>query len=553
MTKAPGEWSSAALWRSVVALATLLFVLHFVAAVAARDPRLILPHAVAWLHDLALLGVLGGLFVGLARLRFGPFPWVVRIVGHGVLVGAAMLLALYPRILQMFLAAPANFLQTDAATASVFVRDYLGVRALWPAAVALAVGVVAPRTPFLQVGRRWGIAAVPLAVLAVLTLGRDSPNPVVFGLQDSARQLFVPRVIPRIRTIFATTNAPLTAPSIDWTSASRAGRYDHVVLAVLEGVTAADFEAGFTKRTGGFLDRHKEHVRYFSRYQATNLDSYTSLVAMTTSIQVPFRAYAAPEQYASVNDAPNIARGLRSAGFRGLFVSTYEHQPFVPNPQDWDKVLDRRDLGNLEGWTSLGSSRMESATEDRAALPTIVQFMKVGPRSLVLAELVFGHSPEWRAKMGLTPVEYYDRYLTDLWDRLSAARIASRTLLVIVSDHGERSRSAEPDNYRVPMLIVGEGVEPGEDGAFRSHLDLQAIVAHYLVGAEMPATRTAVTVVGSTERWIYGEILASGEYSFIDDHLGSVLSGRRDPFAVHAAFQAYVAAFSGRFVRMLGG
>ncbi|MFN9454193.1 MAG: sulfatase-like hydrolase/transferase [Gemmatimonadota bacterium] len=543
MTQPAAENPSAVLWRSAVVLAAFLLLLHVVAAAEARDPRIIVPHGVAWLHDLAILMLLAGTFAMLTRLRWRAASRIVRLAGCGVLVATAMLLALYPRMLQVFLAAPANFLETDAAAAGTFVRDYLGVQALWPATVALVVGLASCRVRSLRVGRRWLIAGAPLFLLSVVALGRDSPNPVVFGLQDSIRQLWVPRAVPRIKTAVAGATSPLGSPAIDWNSASREARYEHVVLAVLEGVTASDFEAGFIRREQGFFARHQQHARYFDRHYSTNLDSYTALVAMTTSVQVPFRAYAAPERYASVNDAPNIVRGLRGAGFRGLFISTYEHQPFVPNPCDWDKVLDRGDLGDLKGWTSLGSNRMEAATEDRAALPTVVDFMRAGSRSLVLAELVFGHSPEWRAKTGLTPVDYYDRYLTDLWAKLTAAGLASRTLLVVISDHGDRSRSSDPENYRVPLLIVGEGVEPGEDRAFRSHLDLQAIVAHFLVSTAMPAARSAVTFVGSTERWIYGMLIKSGEHAFIDDNSGRLLSEGLPAAEVHAAFQAHVSAF----------
>lgn len=241
-------------------------------------------------------------------------------------------------------------------------------------------------------------------------------------------------------------------------------------------------------------------------------------------------------------------RGLRSNGFRTLFVSTYAYQPFVPNPRDWDQILGRRDLGDLGQWISVGSNRMEAATEGRAALPAILEFMTAHPRSFVLAELVFGHSPEWRAKTGLAPLEYYDRYLSDLWDRLTGAGLSARTLLVVVSDHGDRFRPAEPENYRVPLAVLGEGQEQGVDDALRSHLDLQGIIAHHLAGAPMPPARPAVTFVGSTERWIYGRLLAGGEYAFLDDRTGRLLSGNLPPRFVHEAFQAQVSRFAATFL-----
>jgi hypothetical protein len=540
------EDRSPGLRQTALALSLLQLALHAVAAFGARDPRVLLPHAVAWLHDLALLFVVAAVFSALARAGGRRVQIVVTIGGRMTLIGGGMLLALCPQMLPTFLAAPANFLETDAGTARVFLQDYLGVRALWPAVLALGVGIAAPRAAFLHVRRRWALAAIPLAALTLLTLGRESPNAVAFGLQDSIRQSFAPRTVPRIKPTAAAEPLALPAP-VDWPRAASAAEFDHVLIVVLEGITSTEFETGFLTRPDGFYQHNRGRACWFSRCHTTNLDSYTSLIAMTTSIQVPFRAYAAPAQYRTVNDAPNIVRGLRTAGYRTLFISTYQHQPFVPNARDWDKILDRNDLGDLSRWASYGSNRMESATEDRAGLPAILAFVKSAPRSLVMAELVFGHSPEWRAKTGMTPLEYYDRYLTALADGLTAAQLAGRTLLVVVSDHGDRSRAAAPDNYRVPLLIVGDGVSPGEDRAFRSHLDLQALVAHFLVGSEAPPARQSVLAIGSTERWVYGEIRDNGEHAFVDDGAGRALAGALDMNSLRESFQAYVASFNAAF------
>jgi hypothetical protein len=55
-------------------------------------------------------------------------------------------------------------------------------------------------------------------------------------------------------------------------------------------------------------------------------------------VPVPFRTSADPERYANVNDLPNAVRALRKRGYRILFVSTYEYQPFVPNRSVWDPI-----------------------------------------------------------------------------------------------------------------------------------------------------------------------------------------------------------------------
>jgi hypothetical protein len=548
-----GENRVPAAWPAAAALGLLLLLLHVQAGLASRDPRLLLPHAVAWLHDLLLLLAAAAVAAGLARAAPPRLRPAASWGGRSLLAILGALLAVCPQLLPAFLAAPASFLAADAAAAQTFLRDYLGPRASFPAALAVAAALLAPRGRPLYPGRRLMLALAPLLVLALATLGRESPNPVLFGLQDGLRQLLSPRAVPRLRAGASVEAAPLAPPRLDWSAAGRAPRYDHVLVVVLEGVTADRFEARLRTGAGGFLAEHRGRARYFSRWHTTNLDSYTALLAMTSSIQVPFRAYAAPERYAAVGDAPSLPAGLRAAGFRTLFASTYEHQPFIPNPGAWDRVLDRRGLGELSGWVSVGGSRMEAATEDRAALDPIVDFVRRSPRSLVLAELVFGHSPEWRARTGIEPLDYCDRYLSELRGRLAAAGLERRTLLVVVSDHGDRAGAAEPASYRVPLLLLGEGVEPGQDGELRSHLDLQAVIAHELLGAPPPPARPAIWLVGSTERWVYGELRSDGQHALVDDGAGRVLSGRLDPAALQRGFQRYVEEFAGAFPPLAAG
>jgi hypothetical protein len=325
---------------------------------------------------------------------------------------------------------------------------------------------------------------------------------------------------------------------------------NHVFLIVLEGVTAADFENEFIKESK-FLARVSDRATYFHRYYATNLDSYTSLIAMLTSVQVPYRAYADESLYGAVNQTANLTRSLRDLGFFTLFVSTYAHQPFVPTRNDWNRVMDRGDLPSHEGWVSLGSSRMEAATEDRAALSTIVDAAAAHPKTFVLHELVYGHSTEWRAKTGQTQLAYYDVYLLDLLDRLEAKGLGSRSLFVIVSDHGDRAKASVAENYRVPLLVVGTHGLPGGDVEFRSHLDLERIVASYLTRSALPPPRKETHVVGSTERWVYGSIKADRDHLFIDDQTGAVLSSRGGPDAsrLRDTFQSSLSEFGSLYGR----
>lgn len=539
-TRKPSAGFSPALLESTaLALAAVQLSLHAAFAVEAQDPRIVLPHLIAWVQDALLLTlvVLAASLLGRAGGR--AVRRVATAVGWVVLLALGLFLATYPRMLQSSLAFPVNLFKADTATAIVFLREYSGLRVLWPALLALGAAIAGPWLAFLRLPRRRILVAALLAI-SVPTLVGQAPNPIVFSVQDEVRESLrggaraVPRLVPGVsdgRTSFVEPRSPLETDG--------ALRYDHILVVVLEGVTSAGFESEFLRIAGGFFERNPGRARYFQNYWATNLDSYTSLIAMTTSVMVPFRAYADPARYERVTDLSNAVRALRAKGCRTLFVSTYEVQPFVPNRSDWDRIADRRDLSTVAGWTSLGASRMESATEDRAALPLILGHIASSPRTFVISELVYGHAPEWRATTGITQLVYYDRYLGELQDGLRDAGLADKTLVVVVSDHGDRSAASVVDNYRVPLLLVGDGVRPGEDAQVFSHLDLQGIIAHYALGTPLPSPRSRITTIGSTERWVYGEIVPPAHYIFIDDGTGRVLSrgGALDPADVRRRVQ----------------
>jgi hypothetical protein len=538
--------------RLILVFSAFQLLLHLGYFVVQTDPRMLMPHAVAFLHDLLLIFAVFFGFAVASRVFPAPLRPTLKIMAIICLFGLGLLLASYPHFLREYLAFPVNIIGTDLGSARVFLKEYAGVAALWPIAFAVVAGSIALVVP-LRVhlsARMYMVGGLVLGLVAVLTLPRLSPQPFVYSLQKEfvSRLGRDGRAVPPLKRPMSGSDGliPSVSSALDLAKSFRA---DHVLLIVLEGITAQAFENEFMAQRDGFYARVKARAAFFSQYYATNLDSYPSLIAMLTSVQVPYLAYADESLYGAVNNAPNLTRTLRAKGFRTLFISTYAHQPFVPTRNDWDRVMDRGDLGSLDGWVSLGSSRMEAATEDRAALPAIFEFMAASKRSFVVHELVYGHSPEWRAVTGNRQLAYYDLYLNDIFDHLLANGLDSRTLMVIVSDHGDRAKASSIENYRVPLLVVGNDVCPFKDDGFRSHLDMQAIVAHYLTGTALPSAREELFVVGSSERWVYGQISREGEHVFLDDRTGRILSqrGNRDPLQVYRLFQATVDKFGSSY------
>jgi len=515
------------------------------------------PHAMAWLLDLfvLLLSLLALFGVGkLLRACRVPERWWTWACS-ALVFGLGLVLASYPGQLTEFLAFPVSVFHADLDTSWFFVTEYLGWRGLWPVAVSAAAMILATR-------RRWrlpsrnqlSLASVAVVLLSALPLLSPAPHPFVYAVQDSLRSRLAggSRVVPSLTRPTkasaegsASTDAPFPLDNLETVN------YSHVVIVVCETVCSDDFERAFLTRPQGYYAQLRERSAYFSRYHATNLDSYTSLIAMLTAVQVPYRAYANPGSYESVNAASNVVSALRHCGSQALFLCTAEHQPFVPVRNQWNRVLGMRDLPLQSGWVTVGESKVEAAVEDRAAIPAILEFVASHARTLVMHELVFGHSPRWIAQTGQEQLAYYDRYLRELYDGLEQAGLADDCLLVVVADHGDRADSAKASNYRVPLLISGRGIPAARNTQFLSHCDLPGILAHYLADRTLPPARPSLRAVGSTERWIYGEIAANGSYLFIDNDRGASLAGHGtlDAGALYREFQAQVDAFAAKYQR----
>jgi len=371
------------------------------------------------------------------------------------------------------------------------------------------------------------------------------PHPLVYSVQNTVSGWFDggPAVAPLSRPDPIASPTP-SKPSPMQTAAAFA--YDRLFLIVMETVNTDTFEAEFMALPGGFYAEHRDHALFFDNYYTTNLDSYTSLIAMLTGQQVPFRAYEDPDQFAPVNTAPSLITALAARGWASLFICTADYLPDIAAEPGFDRILDGRDFPDRQGWSEMGLNNVEASVEDRIAIPAMIDFAATHPQSVMMQELVVGHSPQYEALTGLGQMAYYDAYLTRLYDRLQARGLAAGSLIVLVADHGARTDATNAQNYHVPLMLIGDGVTAGVEHAMYSHLDQQALIATQMAALPMPDAREDVLVIGHTGRWSYGRITAQGAYQFIDASSGVVKadSGELDPQATRARMQAGLDAFA---------
>jgi arylsulfatase A-like enzyme len=86
-------------------------------------------------------------------------------------------------------------------------------------------------------------------------------------------------------------------------------------------------------------------------------------------------------------------------------------------------------------------------------------------------------------------VRYMDDYIGRLLDLLEEAGVREETLIVLTADHGENlgelnvygdHQTADDKTCRVPLIVDGPGVEPGEDDALHYNVDFAPTIVEFL-------------------------------------------------------------------------
>jgi hypothetical protein len=523
-------------------------ILHAYFALSLIEKRIFLPTALAFFQDISILGITAAIGHGVKSVSSPKLKKTVDVLFSIILIMVGIALASYPRILREYLTYSVNIFDSDLNSAQVFISDYLGIDAFLPSLIALFIGVaVLCFKKQIHISKKVKLSFITIVALGFsFSLMSSSPNPFVYSIQQKI-EIFLqnkPRVVTSLSKI-SPKDSMDSIQTLSYTQDS-INNYDHIFVVVMEGVTSKEFEDEFFPIENGFFQSNKENSVYYRNFYTSNLDSYTSLISMVTSIQVPFRAYADESLFTKVNEAPSLAKDLQNRGFFNLFLSTYEYQPFVPTRKHWNKIYERKDLPTIKGWLSLESNRMESATEDKAAIPTMIEIMKTNENTFILHELVYGHSTEWKAVTGINKVAYYDSYLVDLSKEIEKAGLLDNTLFVVVSDHGDRSKSANLENYRVPLYIVGAQDSSRVIEGLVTHTDVPSLIYHHLGADQDIPLRDEMLLVGSTEKWVYGKMNKKKEYIFIDDASGTILSqeGNLDPNSLQLEFQNHVNKFN---------
>ncbi len=529
------------------------------------------PHRLtSWLQDVVIIFILYIIAAKLLRpgeLRSGRR---YRTFFYMVIWSAAIcLLMLYPRHLPDFMNFPVNIFIVDSGAANEFFRMF----------IAREEFIILPALAFLMIFFSYSLGHINLLrtgllfnsiffIIASSVFLFPPSNLFIFSVHDSivsglfgkGRQFPLLIQPDNLRAQKSAGEVSAQTPRSDFFQKINSSvefyegfwaskKISHIVVIVMETVEGKRFKSELLENKRTFIGSSTEKFRYFSNYFTLNLDSYTSLIAMLTGVFVPFRAYSDPEIYSGVQSVSNLITAMKKNGAACMFISPALNQPFIPARGEWDKILTRAALPHDPLMAHIDSPPIESAVEDRAAAPAIIEFMLARPRSFIMQECVYGHTQAWMDLTGKNQLEYYDTYIRELNEKLSAASLRDKTLIILTADHGSRQDPAEIENYLVPLIMWGPGIKPGVDSRFLSHVDFPGLVGEALCEKNWRPLENPIMTVGHSGKWVYGEICAAHEFQFLDNLRGRVLSskGSSDPIKLNENFQRYLNDFSSKF------
>jgi membrane-anchored protein YejM (alkaline phosphatase superfamily) len=133
-------------------------------------------------------------------------------------------------------------------------------------------------------------------------------------------------------------------------------------------------------------------------------------------------------------------------------------------------------------------------------------------------ELIYGHTLKYIALKGLSRTEYYNYYFDDFYGYLDEIGKLDESLIVIVSDHGEKGYFNEKNHksYNIPLVFVANDLDSGENNDLLSHLNFKDLLLSYAQeGYTFKQNNDVIFSVGSTSTGLVSYVDTNGNFAVI--------------------------------------
>jgi hypothetical protein len=319
---------------------------------------------------------------------------------------------------------------------------------------------------------------------------------------------------------------------------------ENIFLIVMETETVESFNRKRIENKNPFRENFIKESNFYSNFHTQNLGSRTSILAMLSGIFIPYRAYAvAWKEYKRTADNPDSLALFKRLGFASVYATSQADKPPLSRHLPWDHLIlqEKFDLKRTD-YLCLHAQKAERACEDISQVNSILAFMEESPRSFIMHPFIVNHSKQYLARLETDSLSYVFKYVEKLVDGLREIGKLESTAIVLVGDHGRRSRftALKPESYRVPLLIWRYG-RSGKDyrGFYSNTQFLEILLADLLDEQESLVEKEVIYLVGPSWMSVEGEVHSNGEYTIVNRSTGVVASNSPDKSAVGIMLQNF--------------
>ncbi|MDD4983594.1 MAG: sulfatase-like hydrolase/transferase [Candidatus ainarchaeum sp.] len=282
-----------------------------------------------------------------------------------------------------------------------------------------------------------------------------------------------------------------------------------------------------------FFEKNKENSIVYKNYYTNNQDSRTAMLTMLSSTLIPYESYSYSDWYSlyaeKVIKKQNLVDYFNDNNYNTTFLISDVGAPFEITKYNFKNIitLKEEDYGADEDLICMHLIEFEKACEDRAVFGQLKELANNNEKQFVYQELIYGHTLKYIALKDQSRTEYYNYYFDDFYNYLKEIGKSDETLIVIVSDHGEKGYFNEKNHssYNVPLIFVASDLEQEENYDLLSHLNFKDLLLSYVAqGYNFEKNNDIIFSIGST---------STGLVSYIDKNNNfAVVSSISSPYVV---------------------
>ncbi|MAG60768.1 hypothetical protein CL619_03195 [archaeon] len=333
-----------------------------------------------------------------------------------------------------------------------------------------------------------------------------------------------------------------------------------VLVFVMEEVTIDDFEKDIAKISSedNFFETISQNTHSYNNYLSAQQDSKTAVQSMLYSVFIPYESYSHldwVEKFdAKIRKQDGLLELFNIQNYETVFAISSVETPWVGGYRyPWSSriTIAQEDYSELDpNYLCLHELQYQQACEDMKIFDDVKEAILSHDKLFLLQEFVYGHTQTYEEEFGLTPVEYYNMYLMEIYSFLEENDLLEDTTILITADHGSKSsyRMYSIEAYQIPLFVFNQKFSNSEDASVYSQVNFKDILLKEIGVYDSIISEEFSYIIGTTASNLVGYFESEDKYFIIDENREivekSVGMNSTEILSEYAVFNAYLEAFT---------